>query len=53
MFLGAPDRASLPDDSWVPPGASLLLRLLGLRLLTPPLPQAGAQCQAFRLFFFF
>ena len=22
MFSGAPDRAPLPGDSWVPPGAS-------------------------------
>ena len=30
-------------------GLVLLLCLLGLRLLTPLLPQVGAQCQAFRL----
>ena len=38
-------------------GLALLLRLLGLRLLTPLLPQVGAQCQVFKLspfsFFFF
>ena len=36
-------------------GLVLLLCLLGLRLLTPPLPQAGPQRLAFRhsLFFFF
>ena len=36
-------------------GLALLLRLLGLCLLTPLLPQVGAQRQAFRLslFFFF
>ena len=37
------DCALLPSDSRVPSGLVLLLRLLGLRLLTPPLPQAGAQ----------
>ena len=34
-------------------GLVFLLCLLGLCLLTPPLPQAKAQRQAFRLFFFF
>ena len=34
-------------------GLVLLLHLLGLRLLTPPHPQVGAQHQAFRFFFFF
>ena len=50
-----PDRSPLPGDSWVPPRLVLLLRLLGLRLFTPPLPQAGAQCQAHKrsLFFLF
>ena len=43
------DRAPLPGDYRVPPGLALLLRLLGLRLLTPPLLQAGAQRQAFML----
>ena len=34
-------------------GLVLLLRLLRLRLLTPSLPQAGAQRQALGSFFFF
>ena len=34
-------------------GLVLLVRLLGLRLLTPPLPQTGAQRLAFRLCLFF
>ena len=34
-------------------GLALLLRLLGLRLLTPLLLQIEAQRKAFRLFFFF
>ena len=34
-------------------GLALMLRLLGLRLLAPLLPQVGAQSQAFRLCFFF
>ena len=51
VFSGAPDRAPFPSDSRVPPWLILLLRLLGLRFLNPLLPQAGAQRQAFRIFF--
>ena len=53
VFSGAPDRAPLPGDLEFLQGLALLLRLLGLRLLTPLLPQVRAQRQAFRLFFFF
>ena len=53
VFSGALDRAPLPGDSRFLRGLALLLRLLGLRLLTPLLLQVGAQRQAFRLFFFF
>ena len=49
VFLGAPNHAPLLGDSRVPSGLVLLLHLLGLRFLTPLLPQAEAQRQAFRL----
>ena len=57
MFSGAPDRAPLPGDSWVPPGASSSASPAGVLFFTPLLSQDGAQRQAFRLsfslFFFF
>ena len=47
-----PNHAPLPGDSGFLQGLALLLRLLGPRLLTPPLSQAGAQRQPFRLSLF-
>ena len=51
MFSGAPDRAPLPGDSRVPPGASSSASHAGVLFFTPLLSQAGAQRQAFRLSF--
>ena len=53
VFSGAPDRAPLPGDPRVPPGLTLLLRMLGLRLLTPLLPKSGPNLKRLGFFFFF
>ena len=42
VFSGAPDRAPLQGDPWVPPEASPSTSPAGLRLLTHLLPQVGA-----------
>ena len=53
VFSGAPDRVPVHGDPRFLWGLSLLPRLLGLRLLTPLLPQVGARRQASRLSLFF
>ena len=53
LWLAREELQAIKGDMWAKMGVVLLLRLLGLRFLTPLLSQVGAQRQAFRFCFFF